>query len=109
MDLELDLHSPTGHGEPGETVIDVDEPEPNKEPLAPPTRAPSPTGRKPTPEPLPMDPYTASLYERVDAEDFVTHRRRFEQQETMSFGPVRNRPADHRPVGPYSPCKLFYR
>lgn len=36
MDLELDLHSPTDHGEPGETVIDVDEPEPNKEPLAPP-------------------------------------------------------------------------
>ena len=68
MDLELDSHSPTEHGEPLEPVIEVDEqgadePEPSQEPSAPPTRVPSRSGvRPPTPEPAAMDPYTASLY-----------------------------------------------
>ena len=101
MDLELDLRSPSADGEHEMPSIGADEPEPSQEPSAPPTRMPSPSGQRPVPEPATMDPYTASLYEKVDEEDFTSRRRRFAQQETLSFGPARNRTSQSRASGPY--------
>ena len=54
-----------------------------------------------------LDPHTASLYQPATDEDFRSHRRRFEQQETMSFGPFRRRREQQQTTGehgsrPYS-------
>ena len=100
MDLELDLHSPTGDGAHPRASSTSDEPEPSQEPSAPPTRLPSPSGRQIPFGPLNLDSTTASLYERVDVEDFSVRRRRFDQQETLPFAPARHRGQDQRP-GPY--------
>ena len=101
MDLELDLHSPTADGAHPRASSTSDEPEPSQEPSAPPTRMPSPSGRQIPFGPLNLDSTTASLYERVDVEDFSVRRRRFDQQETLPFAPTRHRGQDQRP-GPYS-------
>ena len=61
-------------------------------PLAQPSQAAEPS-QQPAAAPAPqLDPYTASLYQPATAEDFRAHRRRFQLQETMSFGPNRRMP-----------------
>ena len=62
-----------------------------------------PSGREtpltPAPDPRPvLDPTTASLYETIDAETFSQRSARFNRQETLSFGPLRNlRPPPPQP------------
>ena len=53
-----------------------------------------------------LDPFTASLYQPATEEDFRAHRRRFQLQETMSFGPHRRAPpARAVPYDPPQPIK----
>ena len=48
--------------------------------------------QRPQPPVPELDPYTAALYQPATDEDFAAHRRRFQQQETISFGPYRRLP-----------------
>ena len=90
--------------EPGEdTPVHVDdETEPGIEPSIPPSPATTTRTKSPraaAPDPPTLDPATAALYERVDVEDFAARRRRFDQQETLGYGPqrVRNTPSAPQP------------
>ena len=92
-DIPDDVTIPT---EPGEDtpVNQDDETEPGLEPSIPPS--PTSTNRTRTPRAAPaevptLDPAVASLYERVENEDFAARRLRFDQQETLSYGPQRAR------------------
>ena len=107
MDLGLSDPAPIGLEEPGpqqhpaiplDTSMDVpiSVGEPSREPS--PTQANRPTtSDMPPPSSIPsssqpqLDSITASYYQPTTAEDFRAHRRRLQQQETMSFGPFRSR------------------
>ncbi|CAL1148224.1 unnamed protein product [Cladocopium goreaui] len=107
MDLGLSDPAPIGLEEPGpqqhpalplDTSMDVpiSVGEPSREPS--PTQANRPTtSDMPPPSSIPsssqpqLDSITASYYQPATAEDFRAHRRRLQQQETMSFGPFRSR------------------
>ena len=98
---DLTLDSPVG-----DSVVDalLDETEPSREPSAANTVVNTPNAREAhglPPGPASLDSMTASYYEPVADEDFASRRRRFNQQETMSFGPARPRSVD-RQDGPYT-------
>ena len=59
--------------------------EPNMEPPHPPT----PVGPPATQAEFQLDPATAALYEPAEPESFRGMRRRFDNQETAIFGPLR--------------------
>ena len=92
--------------EPGEdTPVNVDdETEPGLEPSIPSsptstTRTRSPRGG---PSAVPqLDPAVASLYERVDNEDFAARRLRIDRQETLGYGPQRGRSVPTAETQPY--------
>ena len=97
----MELDSPVG----GSTVDAIlDETEPSQEPSAANTVVNTPSAQRlqqiPS-APIALDPVTASYYEPATEEDFASRRRRYNQQETLSFGPARARPYN-RHVGPYS-------
>ena len=77
------LHPLPAHLQPNEphTTSVPSQPQPS---LPQPSQASHPTQPQ-------LDPLTASLYQPATDEDFRAHRLRFEQQETMSFGPFRRR------------------
>lgn len=54
------------------------------------------------PEMPSLDPITASYYEPATDEGFRSHRRQLQQQETMSFGPIRQRHPRVNPLPPSS-------
>ena len=92
--------------EPGEdTPLNVDdETEPGLEPSIP--SSPTSTTRTRTPRAGPsavpqLDPAVASLYERVDNEDFAARRLRIDRQETLGYGPQRGRSISAADAQPY--------
>ena len=122
MDPGLSDPAPPGLEEPGpqqQTLnppnLAVDIPisvgEPSREPspaqanrstphsMPPPATLPSSTATTSMPQ---LDSITASYYQPATAEDFRAHRRRVQQQETMSFGPFRARrdASEAEPTGP---------
>ena len=111
MDPGLSDPAPLGLEEPGPQQqtfnppnLAVDIPisvgEPSREPspaqanrstphsMPPPATLPSSTATTSMPQ---LDSITASYYQPATAEDFRAHRRRVQQQETMSFGPFQAR------------------
>ena len=85
---------PTEPGDDTPLHTQADETEPGLEPSIP--SSPTSTTRTRTPRVGPaevpqLDPAVASLYERVENEDFAARRLRLDQQETLSYGPQRSR------------------
>ena len=60
-------------------------------PLLEPSGEPSPREATSAAPAVPLDPVTASLYEKVDTEDFQKQRLRVDRQETLSFAPWRSK------------------
>ena len=84
------MHSEAPQGLP-HTQLDYLPPDSSTTPTPPTTTSPSQLPPTQSPQPPQLDPFTASLYQPATDEDFRAHRLRFEQQETMSFGPFRRR------------------
>ena len=84
------MHSETPQGLP-HTQPDHLQPDSATMPTPPSTTSPSQPPPSQSSQPPHLDPLTASLYQPATDEDFRAHRLRFEQQETMSFGPFRRR------------------
>ena len=91
MDVPISVGEPSREPSPKAAFQVPQLPEPPQQPIA---QAPQ------------LDPYTASLYQPATDEDFRAHRRRFQLQETMSFGPHRRAPpARSEPYDPPKPDK----
>ena len=119
QDLAPIPEEPPGEQPAVEIEID-DEEEPAREPVAPPTAPGSAAPTSPAPtspaneNDIPATPEIEdllaegdknplSLYQSVPEEDFAARRLRFARQETLSFGPARNRSSSSSASrGPYS-------
>ena len=80
--LLIQFHNPSA-------LINIDEPEPNREPS---TMATAPNTPMDTADPPPLQPPAVTstdmnLYEPATAPDFLQRRRQMDRQETMQFGP----------------------
>ena len=101
--LDQDLDLPTSVGEPSREPSpqarqlglspDLLQAEPG---LSSTTNQPTPPTTQPSSLPQ-LDPLTVSLYQPATDEDFTSHRRRFDMQETISFGPYRRQPQHQSP------------
>ena len=102
MDVPISMGQPSREPSPKSEFQAPQPLEPPQHPISSPSTVQHPEPpQQPVAQAPQLDPYTASLYQPATDEDFRAHRRRFQLQETMSFGPHRRAPSA-RSV-PYDP------